>query len=90
MKESQIQSKIMAYLKTRPGSYTIKISDRLYHGIPDILHIENTSTYFFEVKTEKGKLSKIQDHTIKQLQKAGALCFVVKSLKDVQRELEPT
>lgn len=83
MKESRIQSNILKWLRQRPNSYTIKISDMWAVGVPDIFHIEDTVFYAFEVKTPKGKATKLQLHTLATLKKAGAQCAIVRSLKDV-------
>ena len=42
------------------------------NGIPDIIAIPpNTDVIFSEVKTPKGKLSKLQEYRLKELEKYG-------------------
>lgn len=85
MTESKIQSKILKYLKgAYPSAYIVKISDRFISGIPDILMIEDSYIYFFEVKTPRGRVSKIQEYTMDKIQKAGGNCYVVRSVEDVR------
>lgn len=82
MTESQIQRKILTYLKNK--GFAVKLSDRWQSGLPDILFIRDGVTYFFEVKTPKGVVSEIQKYTMKKLNEAGAIALVVRSLDDVK------
>lgn len=85
MRESAIQSKILKWLRANyPEAVTVKMTtERSFAGLPDIMMIYY-QTYFFEVKTKKGRLTKLQEHTINKLIKAGAITHVVRSLKEVQ------
>lgn len=89
LSEKIIQAKILRWLRQRPNSYTIKLSELWLVGVPDIFHIEDTVFYAFEVKTSTGKATKLQLHTLKQLEKAGAQCSIVRSLKDVISIVSP-
>lgn len=53
-------------------------------GIPDICLIHNGKTYFLELKTTTGKLSKNQEIVINKLKKAGVETRVVMNLEQVK------
>jgi hypothetical protein len=81
--ESKIQSNILKYLRTRPNSFTYK-HEPVPAGIPDIHHIENGKSYWYEVKRSKShKPSKIQKRIHKKLKKAGQKVHIVWSLEQV-------
>jgi len=71
MTEQQIQSKRIKELESL-GYYVIKLIRTNKNGIPDIIAIPpNTNVLFSEVKSAKGKLSKLQEYRIKELQTFG-------------------
>jgi Holliday junction resolvase len=71
MTEQQIQSKRIKELKEQ-GYYVIKLVRTNKNGIPDIIAIPpNTEVLFVEVKTPNGKVSKLQEYRIKELEKHG-------------------
>ena len=71
MTEQQIQKKIIDRY-TANGWYVIKLIKTNKNGIPDLLCLKNGETPFFiEVKTETGRLSKLQEYRIDELKKAG-------------------
>ena len=83
--ESAIQTDIIKWLKCRPNSFTYK-HPPYPAGIPDIHHLENGNSYWFEVKrTSKDKARKLQKLRMKKLRKAGCVALVVRSLKKVQK-----
>lgn len=88
MRESQIQTKIMKFLRKRPNTVTFKIADRFTSGIPDIIHLEAGRAYFFEVKTETGKTTLLQEAVLSSLRKAHCVALVVRSVEDVKEELK--
>ena len=57
-------------------------------GIPDIIVCYKGKFLAFEVKTEKGKLSKLQEMTIAKIQKANGMAFKVTSLEEVKEILK--
>lgn len=65
MKEVDIVKAIMKYLKTVPGCFCWKEHGGMYGtaGIPDIIACINGHFYGFEVKTENGKPTKLQEAT---------------------------
>ena len=71
MTEQQIQSKRIKQLEDQ-GYYVLKLIKTNKNGIPDIIAIPpNTDVIFSEVKTPKGKLSKLQEYRLKELEKYG-------------------
>ena len=71
MTEQQIQSKRIKELEEQ-GYYVIKLVRTNKNGIPDIIAIPpNTEVLFVEVKTPNGKVSKLQEYRIKELEKHG-------------------
>jgi len=76
MKEQQIQKKRIDQLE-KEGYYVLKLIKTNKNGIPDVLAIPpNTPVIFSEIKTPKGKLSKIQEYRLKELDKLGFITEV--------------
>ena len=71
MTEQQIQNKRIKQLEAN-GYYVLKLIKTNKNGIPDLLAIPKGSNVLFsEVKTEKGKLSKLQEYRLKELDGLG-------------------
>jgi Holliday junction resolvase len=71
MREQQIQKKRIDQLE-KEGYYVIKLIKTNKNGIPDVLAIPpDTPVIFSEIKTEKGKVSKIQEYRLKELKGYG-------------------
>jgi len=71
MKEQQIQSKKIKELEAQ-GYYVIKLMTTNRHGIPDLIAIPRDSDVLFvEVKRPDGKLSKLQEFRIQELENHG-------------------
>jgi Holliday junction resolvase len=69
--EQQIQSKRIKELEAE-GYYVLKLIKTNKNGIPDIIAIPpNSNVIFSEVKTPKGRLSKLQEFRLKELEKYG-------------------
>ncbi len=85
--ESAIQGEILKKLKKRDHSFTYKHCP-VPSGIPDIHHIENGISYWFEVKrSEKHLPTPLQLLRHKHLREAGCLVFVVWSWQQVKAVL---
>ncbi len=71
MTEQQIQSKRIKELEAE-GYYVIKLVKTNKNGIPDLVAIPKDSEVLFsEVKTPKGKVSKLQEYRLKELKNHG-------------------
>lgn len=71
MTEQQIQSKKIKELESK-GYYVIKLINTNKNGIPDIIAIApGADVLFVEVKKEDGKVSKLQEFRLKELQNHG-------------------
>ena len=92
MKESDIVKSIMKYLKTVPGCFCWQEHGGMYGtaGIPDIICCYHGLFIAFEVKTEKGKLTKLQEATIRKIKAAKGMAFKVTSVDEVKQIIELT
>ncbi|MCM1439356.1 MAG: VRR-NUC domain-containing protein [Roseburia sp.] len=90
MKESDIVKAIMKYLKTMPNCFCWKEHGGMYGtaGIPDIIACIGGRFFGFEVKTENGKPTGLQEATIRKIIKAGGLAAIVRSVEDVRTIVE--
>lgn len=71
MIEQQIQSKKIKQLESE-GYYVIKLINTNKNGIPDLIAIpKNADVLFVEVKRPSGKLSKLQEFRLKELNEHG-------------------
>ena len=71
MSESKIQSKKIKELE-KEGYYVIKLILTNRPGIPDLLAIpKDSDVLFVEVKAENGKVSKLQEFRMKELNSHG-------------------
>lgn len=90
MKESAIVKAILRYLKTLPECFAWKEHGGMYGtaGIPDVIACIGGKFYGFEVKTERGKPTTLQEATMRKIQAAGGIAVVVRSVEDVRAVLE--
>lgn len=87
MKESQIERHLVDGVK-RLGGMCLKFVSPGTLGVPDRLIITATGRIIFaELKTETGRLAKIQRYTIGEMQKRGADVRVVRGLDEVKELL---
>lgn len=89
MTESQLKTKVQAYLKSIDAFY-MKISDRFSIGIPDLCVVHNNRTIWIELKTDKGKVSLIQQWHIRMINSHGGEAHVCRSVNDVRAIIERT
>ena len=84
MSESSIDRHLVEGVK-KLGGMCVKFVSPGTPGVPDRLIITATGRIIFaELKTETGRLSKIQRYTVEQMQKRGADVRVVKGLDAVK------
>lgn len=89
MLEKIITNKILKFLKAQPCCFAWKTHGDNFSqaGIPDIICCYFGKFVAFEVKTPKGKLSKLQEITIEKIRKAQGMAFKVTSLEEVKKIL---
>ena len=86
MKEKDIVSSILKFLKSFPNCFVWKELGGMYGtaGIPDIIACINGKFYAFEVKTAIGKTTALQDATIRKIISCGGHAYVVRSVDEVK------
>lgn len=86
MKEKTITSQILKYLKSEPKCFAFKEHGGIYgvSGLPDIICCYKGKFVAFEVKTEKSRLSKLQEFMIAKIDESGGMAFKVTSLQEVK------
>ena len=78
MTEQQIQSQRIKQLESE-GYYVRKLIKTNKNGIPDLLAIPpGCEVLFSEIKKPKGKLSKLQEYRLKELEKHGCKTEIYK------------
>ena len=71
MTEQQVQSKKIKELEAE-GYSVLKLIKTNKNGIPDLLALHpDKEILFLEVKTRKGRVSKLQEYRIKELREHG-------------------
>lgn len=88
MKESSIEARLVREVKKR-GGLCYKFTSPGSPGVPDrIIILPGGVTVYVELKTEIGRLAKIQKWQIEELRKRGALVRVLKGMDQVLAFLE--
>jgi hypothetical protein len=87
VKESVIVRSILNHLKSMPDCFAWKEHGGMYGtaGIPDIICCIGGRFFAFEVKNEKGTVTKLQEATINKIKAAGGTAAVVRSVEDVKQ-----
>ena len=71
MTEQQIQYKRIKELEAE-GYYVLKLIKTNKNGIPDLVALpKNCEVLFSEIKTHKGRLSRLQQYRLKELESYG-------------------
>mgnify|MGYP000852614071 FL=1 len=86
MAEKEITSAIMRYLKSVPRCFCWKEHGGMYGtaGLPDIICCIKGRFVAFEVKTPSGRLTKLQEATMRKIRDAKGEVFKVTSVEDVK------
>ena len=84
--EKKITNQILAYLKSIPNTWCAKIHGGPFQqaGIPDIVGCHRGRLFALEVKSGRGKASKIQNIVMEKIAAAGGIVGIVRSLEDVK------
>jgi hypothetical protein len=90
MAEAEIVRSIQRFLKTVPRCFFWKEHGGMYGtaGIPDIIACIDGRFFGFEVKTETGKPTALQEATLRKINDAGGTSLVVRSVADVKAALQ--
>lgn len=86
MNENEIVKQIKEYLKTVKDCFFWKEHGGQFGtaGIPDIIACIKGRFVALEVKTAEGKLTLLQAITLKQIQRAGGIAAVVRSVEEAR------
>ena len=89
-KESTIQKKIVDYINSLPGCKAVVNHGSAWQGSgrPDIFACCQGRFVALEVKTEDGKLTRLQMHELSKWMESGAVVAVVRSVEDVKAVLK--
>jgi hypothetical protein len=90
MFEKDIVTAIMRYLKTVPECFAWKEHGGMYGhgGLPDIICCIGGHFVAFEVKTETGKLTTLQESTLRKINAAKGNAYKVTTLQEVKEILK--
>lgn len=88
MNESSIERQLVDGVK-KLGGMCMKFTSPGRAGVPDRIILTSTGRVIFaELKSETGRLTKLQAYTIDEMRKHGADVRVVKGLSEVKALLE--
>jgi len=84
MRESEIEKACTEYAR-KQGWHTFKLAGPGDRGKPDRLYYRDGRTLFVEYKTSKGRLSALQERTLRRLRESGMDAFVIRSVEEACR-----
>ena len=91
--EKQFEEKVKRLLKLR-GCWLLKtFSNGIQRaGVPDLLVCNKGKFYGIELKAEKGRVTKLQEHELKSIEEAGGRALVLKpsGLEGFLKEIDET
>ena len=89
MTETQLKVKVLKHIKRKyPNAWCYKTSDKFRSGVPDLLVLYKGKLLAMELKSAKGKTSKLQDWTLAQILIAGGKIGVCSTIDAVDRVFE--
>ncbi len=88
--EKDIVNRIIKYLRTLPQTFVWKEHGGMYGtaGIPDVICCHKGLFVAFEVKTETGKATLLQEITLRKITDAGGKAALVRSVDEVKTIME--
>ncbi len=88
--EKDIVNKIIKYLKSLPKTFVWKEHGGMYGtaGIPDVICCHKGLFVAFEVKTDSGKATLLQEITLRKICEAGGIAVLVRSVEEVKNVME--
>lgn len=86
MREADIVRAILTHLRSLDGCFCWKEHGGPYgtSGLPDIICCWQGHFFGFEVKTDAGKPTKLQEAVIRKINAAGGTALIVRSVSDVK------
>ncbi len=85
--ETKFKEKVLKKLRELDGLWCVKTQFVSIAGIPDIIGCYNGRFFAWELKTDKGRATKLQQYILKQIGKAGGITAVV-SPKTFEKDLK--
>ena len=87
MKESQVEQKLVRLVKAR-GGLSYKFTSPGNIGVPDRIVIKpNGEVWFVELKTETGRLSRMQEYQLNRLREHGCNAVVLYGPEEVENKI---
>lgn len=86
--EAKTQTKIIEYLNVLPETWLVKTITTNKPGTPDIIVCHKGMFIGIEVKSETGKLSRLQKYRLKEIRDAGGETIIARSLSDVKKVIK--
>lgn len=78
--ETKFQTKVLKLLKEIPDLWVVKVSQVSMRGTPDLLICYRGKFVAWELKTDSGVTSPLQEHTLNAITKAQGIARVVTPL----------
>jgi Holliday junction resolvase len=90
MAEKRVVKDILGYLRTMDSCFAWKEHGGMYStaGIPDIICCLKGYFIAIEVKQPGNRLTKLQEITLRDIERAGGIGMVVHSLEEVRARIE--
>ena len=87
MRESRLKTQVIKMLHAEyPDIWTYKSADRWTSGIPDIIGCLPRGLMFaVELKVRPNKATRLQEHVINRIRRAGGIAGVAYSVDDVRK-----
>lgn len=76
-KETKLKERILEELSEFPRTWVCKVQQVAKRGTPDILASISGVFVAIELKTDTGRLSKLQSYNLEQIAKTGAIAVVL-------------
>jgi len=89
--EASITAAIVRYLRKVPGCWHVKIyggTSMQRAGLPDLIVCYRGRFFALEVKSPAGRTTKLQQHTIREIVRAGGVAAIVRSVEEARIILE--
>jgi len=90
MAEGALKNRITQWLKGHPDTWFIKVHGSAYGraGCPDIIICHKGRFIGAELKAGRNKPTKLQIHEMEQIEQAGGLAGVVRSIDDLEELMQ--